>query len=154
LVVRTSCEHLFVSENPYRKLGRPPRPNESAQLRECAVHGLVVHHRYKEGKRTRYRCKRCVGEAVTRRHRKLKTILVERFGGGCSVCGYSRCHGNLHFHHVDPTTKSFEIQMGLGKSLATFLQEAEKCVLVCANCHGEIEAGLIPSPPAGSKLHA
>jgi hypothetical protein len=21
---------------------------------------------------------------------------------------------------------------------------------VCANCHGEIEAGLIPSPPAGS----
>jgi hypothetical protein len=37
--------------------------------------------------------------------------------------------------------------MGLGKSLATYRQEAAKCVLVCANCHGEIEVGLIPSPP-------
>jgi cytochrome c553 len=36
-----------------------------------------------------------------------------------------------------------------GKSLAAYRAEAKKCVLVCANCHGEIEAGLIPSPPAG-----
>jgi hypothetical protein len=25
-------------------------------------------------------------------------------------------------------------------------------VLVCANCHGEIEAGLMPSPPAGARF--
>jgi hypothetical protein len=36
--------------------------------------------------------------------------------------------------------------MGLGK-LASYREEARKGVLVCANCHGEIEAGLIPSPP-------
>ena len=54
---------------------------------------------------------------------------------------------NLHFHHVDPATKEFEVNMGRGKSLASFRREAAKCVLVCANCHGEIEAGLIPSPP-------
>ena len=145
---------MFVSGNPYRKKGRPPQPSESAILRDCPVHGLVVHHQYKDGVRRRYRCKRCVGEAVTRRHRKLKRLLVTEFGGGCRVCGYARCLGNLHFHHVDPATKSFEIQMGLGKSLAAYLEEARKCVLVCANCHGEIEAGLIPSPAAGSKLHA
>jgi hypothetical protein len=145
---------VFVSANPYRKQGRPPKPSATAILRECPVHGLVVHHQYKEGVRRRYRCKRCVGEAVTRRHRRLKRLLVDEFGGGCRVCGYARCLGNLHFHHVDPATKSFEIQMGLGKSLAAYLAEAAKCVLVCANCHGEIEAGLIPSPPAGSKLHA
>jgi hypothetical protein len=143
---------MFVSENPYRKLGRPPRPDESAVLKECPVHGLVVHHLYRENGRRRHRCKRCVGEAVTRRHRKMKRLLVEEFGGGCAVCGYARCLGNLHFHHVDPATKSFEIQMGLGKALAAYRAEAGKCVLVCANCHGEIEAGLIPSPPAGSKL--
>ena len=45
--------------------------------------------------------------------------------------------------------KSFEIQMGSGKSLAAYREEARKCVLVCANCHGEIEAGLIPSPLPG-----
>ena len=36
---------------------------------------------------------------------------------------------------------------GIGRSLAAFEEEATKCVLVCANCHGEIEAGLIESPP-------
>jgi cytochrome c553 len=39
--------------------------------------------------------------------------------------------------------------MGVGKSLAAFREEAKKCVLVCANCHGEIEAGQIQSPPPG-----
>jgi hypothetical protein len=40
--------------------------------------------------------------------------------------------------------------MGVGRSIAAFREEAKKCVLVCANCHGEIEVGLIKSPPAGA----
>jgi hypothetical protein len=119
----------------------------------CAIHGDERHYAFTDRRVLRYRCRRCVGEAVTRRHRKLKQILVDEAGGGCAVCGYARCHGNLHFHHVDPSEKAFEIQMGRGKSLAAYREEARKCVLVCANCHGEIEAGLIPSPPAGSKLN-
>jgi hypothetical protein len=35
------------------------------------------------------------------------------------------------------------------KSLAAYREELTKCVLVCANCHGEIEAQLLASPPAG-----
>jgi hypothetical protein len=97
----------------------------------------------------RYRCKRCIGEAVTRRHQKIRRTLVDEAGGCCQVCGYDRCIINLCFHHVDPTTKSFGITSASGKSLAAYRAEARKCVLVCANCHGEIEAGLIPSPPAG-----
>jgi len=93
-----------------------------------------------------------VAEAVTRRHQKVKKILVEEHGGCCAVCGYARTVVNLHFHHVDPSTKSFAVNSSLGKSLAAFRAEAKKCVLVCANCHGEIEAGLIPSPPPCAKL--
>lgn len=92
-------------------------------------------------------CKRCIADAVTRRHQKVKRILVEEWGGGCAVCGYDRSVVSLHFHHVDPATKSFAVNMAHGKSLDSFRAEAEKCVLVCANCHGEIEGGLIPSPP-------
>lgn len=73
-------------------------------------------------------------------------------GGCCAVCGYDATSYNLHFHHVDPKTKSFSVNMARGKSLAAFREEAAKCVLVCANCHGEIEAGLIPSPPPGAKF--
>jgi cytochrome c553 len=60
---------------------------------------------------------------------------------------------NLGFHHVDPNEKSFAMSMANGRSIAAFREEAKKCVLVCANCHGEIESGLIESPPAGAKFH-
>jgi hypothetical protein len=89
---------------------------------------------------------------VTRRKQKLKRTLVEEAGGCCVVCGYDRCVINLTFHHVDPAQKSFAMTMAVGKSIAAFRAEAKKCVLVCANCHGEIEAGLLESPPACAKF--
>lgn len=121
----------------------------------CQRHGKTEFALYGEhGPRPRWRCKRCVGEAVTRRLQKVKRMLVAEAGGCCAVCGYERCIINLHFHHVDPAAKSFAMSMAMGKSIATFRAEAKKCVLVCANCHGEIEAGVIPSPPPGAKFSA
>lgn len=108
-----------------------------------------------QGKRGyRWRCKRCAGEAVTRRLQKVKRILVEEAGGCCAVCGYKRCMVNLHFHHVDPATKSFTMSVASGKGLGKLREEAKKCVLVCANCHGEIESGLMDSPSPGTKFVA
>jgi cytochrome c553 len=52
---------------------------------------------------------------------------------------------------VDRTTKLFGINAGHGKSIAAFRAEAAKCVLVCANCHGEIETGLIACPRLGAR---
>jgi cytochrome c553 len=79
---------------------------------------------------------------VTRRHQKIERILVDEAGGRCTICGYDRCLANLHFHHVDPSAKSFAMTTATGKSLEAYRREAEKCVLVCANCHGELEAGV------------
>jgi cytochrome c553 len=95
-----------------------------------------------------------VGEAVTRRHQKVKRILVEEAGGCCALCGYDRSVVNLHFHHVDPAQKSFGVTTASGKSLAAYRTEAAKCVLVCANCHGEIETGLVASPPPSGRYRA
>jgi cytochrome c553 len=78
----------------------------------------------------------------------LRALLVAEAGGARAVCGYSRCILNLHFHHVDPSQKSFSMSVARGKSEAACRAEMRKCVLVCANCHGEIESGLIQSPPA------
>ena len=82
---------------------------------------------------------------------KVKRILVREAGGCCSVCGYDRCVVNLVFHHVDPSKKAFAISTSTGKSLSAYREEATKCVLVCANCHGEIETGQIPSPMPGAR---
>jgi hypothetical protein len=128
------------------------RPSGPTDERECPRHGIETFHRYRTGAGTyRWRCKRCVGEAVTRRHLKVKTILIEEAGGCCVLCGYARCFRSLHFHHLDPSTKAFGVNLGHGRSLAAYRAEAAKCVLVCANCHGEIESGLIEAPPAGSR---
>jgi 5-methylcytosine-specific restriction endonuclease McrA len=161
--VRRWREHMFVperrnSEPPIPLLkhaGRPPAEGSTAEFRYCRRHGQVVFHRYSEGTRGhRWRCKRCVGEAVTRRHQKVKRILVAEAGGCCAVCGYARCVVNLHFHHVDPAQKAFAVTVASGKSLDAYRAEAQKCVLVCANCHGEIEAGLIPSPAPQARFKA
>lgn len=133
------------------RAGRPPLADGKERIMSCSRHGLIEHRRFEDRLRgARWRCKRCVGEAVTRRHRKLKQLLVDAAGGCCVVCGYDRCLVNLHFHHVDPATKLFGVSVSSGKGLAKSMAEARKCVLVCANCHGEIEAGLVPCPPLGT----
>jgi hypothetical protein len=104
--------------------GRPPDPNRKrpVAIKHCRRHGLTEFAQYSAGPKRGYRwsCKRCVGEAVTRRKQKLKRLLVEENGGCCAVCGYDRCIINLVFHHVDPAQKSFGINMGKGRSIATF----------------------------------
>lgn len=108
--------------------------------RRCARHGLVTHVVGVSGKSV---CVPCRSEAVSRRRRRAKAILVAEAGGRCRCCGYDRSAAALQFHHVDPTTKLFALgTRGLARSIDALRAEAAKCVLVCANCHAEIEAGL------------
>jgi len=111
-------------------------------VRDCRRHGSTEFALYGQAD-PRWRCKRCVGDAVRERQRKIKRILVREAGGKCSLCGYDRCIASLQFHHVDPQQKSFGMSAATGKSLAAYREEARKCVLLCANCHGEIEAGIL-----------
>ncbi len=68
---------------------------------------------------------------------------MAEFGGACRCCGYDRCVSALAFHHLDPRTKRFQIGgRGLARSLDALREEAAKCVLLCANCHAEVEAGI------------
>jgi hypothetical protein len=67
-------------------------------------------------------------------------------GAKCMICGYNKCQNALHFHHIDPKTKSFTVSDAFARK--TYSQEEveaeiKKCVLVCANCHTEIHAELI-----------
>ena len=78
---------------------------------------------------------------------RTKVRLVEEAGGACAVCGYDRLAGALHFHHLDPSEKSFALSVrGLTRSIADLRAEAAKCVLLCANCHAEVEGGLTKVP--------
>ena len=77
-------------------------------------------------------------------------------GGSCSLCGYDRYAGALQFHHLDPEVKSFSLsERGISRSLAKARLEVAKCILVCANCHAELEAGVAQmSAEAGAGIGA
>lgn len=75
--------------------------------------------------------------------RKLKERLVKLFGGKCKLCGYDYCIAALHFHHINPKDKKFGISQSRIRNFEKLKKEAEKCILVCSNCHAEIESGLI-----------
>jgi len=117
------------------------RNAKSAQLK-CPQHGLTTFVARSDG---RFRCGKCRIEAVSKRRRSLKRVLVEEAGGACMICGYSRCVRALEFHHLDPKAKLFQITSHT-RSLARLRAEASKCVLLCSNCHAEVEAGIMAVP--------
>jgi transposase-like protein len=124
-----------------------PRPTAAGprMTRECQIHGETDFVR--RGDDAGWRCLRCRSEAVTRRRRRVKEILVAEAGGACCLCGYDRFIGALEFHHQDPSQKRFSLsQGGVARSLEAARAEAAKCILVCGNCHAEIEAGLVSMP--------
>jgi len=89
------------------------------------------------------RCAKCSAEAVSRRRRTVKRILVEEAGGRCLLCGFDEHPAALQFHHRVPGDKCFNLSSkGLTKGLAILRAEARKCVLLCANCHAMVEIGV------------
>jgi transposase len=115
-------------------------------LAHCPYHGWTTFiRRGADG----FRCQLCRTSAVQRRRRAIKRQLVEDAGGACVLCGYDRTPGGLHFHHVDPADKRFGLaRQGVTRALEDARAEARKCVLLCSNCHAEVEAGAVRLPPS------
>jgi hypothetical protein len=109
--------------------------------RECKRHGMT---QWRRENHNRWRCNACSTEARRKNRRKNKTTLINEHGGCCQICGYNRCHRALEFHHIDPKTKDFQVMLKQASmSLSRMREEAKKCVLLCANCHREVEADLV-----------
>ena len=131
-----------------RRMAPALRQASEAGVRElssgCPTHGETMHVVDRDGY---YRCRRCRAEAVSRRRRKVKAILVSEAGGACRLCGYDRSMGALAFHHLDPSEKRFELNAkGVALSIETLRAEARKCVLLCSNCHAEVEERMRREP--------
>ena len=52
---------------------------------------------------------------------------------GCADCGTH--DGRLDYHHIDPSTKKAKINTMAWSSLEAFLDELEKCTVLCRSCH-------------------
>ena len=72
-----------------------------------------------------------------------RTIIDNMKAKGCLFCNEKEicC---LEFHHIEPDKKLIRISGSWNHyGLEAILKEIIKCVLVCANCHKKIHAGII-----------
>jgi len=87
--------------------------------------------------------RRYLVKAVIKRRKKIREMAIKYKGGKCEICGYKKCLQALEFHHTSNTGKDFGISAkGYTRSWRRVKKEISKCILVCANCHREIHAGI------------
>lgn len=109
-------------------------------IKNCKHHGEA---KFILENRGYYRCTKCRMDAVSRKRKKLKKDLVEYKGGKCEKCGYDQCVAAMDFHHKDPKEKDFGLSSnGNTQSWEKLTKEADKCLLLCANCHRELHEEL------------
>ena len=80
-------------------------------------------------------------ETENRRRRKIRA--VEHMGSTCFACEREGPPALFEFHHWDAREKDFGLsQSGIPYSWDRVVAELEKCVMLCANCHREVHAGV------------
>lgn len=89
---------------------------------------------------------------LTKTRTNNKEFLVEYLGGECLCCGYKKNIKALEFHHLNPNEKEFTISNKSNWSKQRLIQEADKCVLLCANCHREVHDELLTNPDLNNQL--
>jgi len=102
------------------------------------------------GRQTKYCSRQCKNiclnqthqsyEAQKKRGRERKLQLIDMMGKKCNKCGYGKNFAALEFHHLNPKTKMYPLDL---RSLSNrkweeILHEAKKCILLCSNCHSEL----------------
>lgn len=93
--------------------------------------------------RVNHRKKLFIERAKDRKQRIVSIVNSIKVDRGCVFCGevVACC---LDFHHVNPKVKEDDISLLVHqKSYKRLVEELKKCVVVCANCHRKIHAGLI-----------
>jgi hypothetical protein len=105
----------------------------------CDIHGYT---KFIYRGSPKLRCSKCVSFRSLQQRKEKKDTLLKIHGEKCSICSYDKCKAALEFHHIDPSIKEFRISR-LNYSLEKLHNEASKCIVLCANCHAELETNIL-----------
>lgn len=115
----------------------PPIPMVH-QCISCGANNALCVHKRKSGI---YLCENCFRKRTVRPISKSRRWLWEQKAAvGCILCeeGDPRC---LDYHHVHPQKKKFNISSVVSTIPTRAIEiEIRKCVVLCANCHRQIES--------------
>ena len=123
---------------------RKPKPLTEQQKinRKAAAHTWYLAHADEQKEKVRQWRKLHPGEhaAEVRQHlaKKREWLRQMRSERGCDRCRITDPRV-LDFHHRDPSNKEFYISNHVSKGIKTLLREAEKCDVLCSNCHRIVE---------------
>lgn len=73
-----------------------------------------------------------------RDYKKVRSRLVDRMRSlkvRCERCGEDH-PATLDFHHLDPSKK--DVTVARATSMKQVVAEAEKCIVLCSNCHRKL----------------
>ena len=140
--------------------GSNPDPPVTKFCKRCATHKAIAdfNKRYDRPGQYQHLCRACnsdygkewhrknkdrrVVAAVKRRKELREWVADQKRGKPCTRCGYLGIPAALHWHHKDPSEKSFTISTGIDRhGKETIRAELQKCELLCANCHAEVTWG-------------
>ena len=111
-------------------------------ISQCNVCGKKL-----KGRQTRFCSASCKGKENNNKYQcyqsqKIRALqrkkeLVQLLGGCCSKCGYSKNLAALCFHHKYDKKFKLDSRTLSNVKLDKLKAEAEKCTLLCHNCHME-----------------
>ena len=109
------------------------------------------HKRKNELYQTRYkeRYKDRLKENKKNHRQLIRSMIIDLKSCGCIICG-EKDPCCLDFHHL--RDKEFEIGQTMDVTVEKLNNEANKCVVLCANCHRKLHAGKIRLPAFDSMV--
>lgn len=77
---------------------------------------------------------------VDKKRLDIKFKAIQYKGGKCEICGFKGLPACFDFHHLVSSEKEFAISKEPHtRSWERTVVELDKCRLLCANCHREVE---------------
>ena len=71
-----------------------------------------------------------------RQKEKRQRLVIDAKDQPCTACGIQYHYSAMDLHHTDPSTKKASLgYLTKAGKLKEIVEEIEKCVVLCANCH-------------------
>ena len=70
-----------------------------------------------------------ISKARYAQHKKI----MDKIKQECVICGQDK--KTLHFHHINPKDKIFDIMTARHKDNIELTDEINKCIILCSSCH-------------------
>lgn len=123
------CGRDIVPEDKYKRPRRYISGHNGRKYKNPTQYKREWNHR---NRKSRYLYKK-------KRLKILKEKLITFKGGKCLDCSYAfngENHTVFDFHHLEPDKKDMEVSKLIpNRAWEAVLTEADKCVMLCANCH-------------------